>query len=56
MGARVYGRRVAHLQGVEHAEDVQLSFLRHVGGVGEEREGYMHGGNIDWRLVVVYVS
>ena len=41
--ARMHGGRIAHLQRVEHAQDVELSFLRHIGRVGKQREGDMHG-------------
>jgi len=35
-------RQSGHLHGVEDAEDVELSFLREVGGIGEDRERDVH--------------
>ena len=45
-GARMHGGEVAHVQGVKDAENIELAFLREVGGVGEEGEGAVHGGKI----------
>ena len=45
VSARVDCRKSADLQRVEHAKDVQFSFLRKVCTVGKNREGDMHGGN-----------
>ena len=43
-GARMKGRQGAHLQRVEHAEDVELPFLGEVRRVGEKRKGDVHHG------------
>ena len=47
MRARMHRGQRRDLQRVEHAEDVELSFLRQVRRVGEEREGDVHCCNID---------
>jgi hypothetical protein len=38
MGARMNGRQRRNLQRIEDAEDVELSFLREIRRVGEQRE------------------
>src|SRR3954463_6047988 len=35
----------ADLQRVEHAKDVELSFLREIRRIGEESEGHVHAAN-----------
>jgi hypothetical protein len=45
--ARMHGRQRPDLERIEHAEHVELSFLRKVGGVGEHGEGDLHSRNID---------
>ena len=42
MRARMDGRQRRDLQRVEHAEDVELSFLGQIRRVGEESEGDVH--------------
>ncbi len=42
MCARVHRRKRAHVQRVENPEDIQLSFLGQVCGVGEDCKGYVH--------------
>jgi hypothetical protein len=42
-------RQLADLDGIEDAEDVELSFLGKVGGVGEESVGNAHECNIGRR-------
>jgi len=39
-------RQGADLKCVEHAEDVELSFLREVRRIGEEREGHVHAAKL----------
>jgi len=48
------GGQRRHLQRVEHPEDVELSFLREVRRVGEERERHLHIRNIDGWVTGVY--
>jgi len=44
------GRERFHVYGVEHAEDVQLPFLRDISRVGEERKGDVHPETYGRRL------
>jgi hypothetical protein len=41
------GWQADNLHGIEHAEDVEFSFHGQIGCVGEEREGEVHGVNLD---------
>jgi hypothetical protein len=42
MRSRMNGREARDLNGIENAKHIELSFLRKVGGIGENCEGDVH--------------